>query len=120
MNLLRLAAGMFLVLFLLAVAPAQERVKELGKWLDDRFEKTKKEEKEKQEALAREFHKEMQHLRSLWDIAESELLLAENNFAEAIAKAERPVHALQKKPLDQLTFQERLAYRQALLQLGRL
>jgi hypothetical protein len=115
-----LLAGALLGLALAAAASAQQEIKDLFRGWEKTVAGIREKEREEFARIAAEWRQETERLRPFWLMLEAETLQGENQFRAAAGKAEEVVRAFEQREFDRLTSAERVAYREALLQLGRL
>jgi CHAT domain-containing protein/tetratricopeptide (TPR) repeat protein len=119
MSLHRLAAGLLLLPALIVLAPAQEQTKDAVKQFEDLLNRTKKWGQEEFARAARDLRERADDLNKVLFLLEAGQLAGENEFRAAADKLERAIREFERKPLGRLAPTEALAYRDALLELGR-
>ncbi|HWG43951.1 MAG TPA: CHAT domain-containing protein [Gemmataceae bacterium] len=112
--------ALILVLARTAITPAQQEIKDFFQGLEDKADRIRKWEREEQQKIAQEMRAESERLRPFWLMLEAEQLQGENQFLPAIERTKEAARKYEGKRAEQLTFAGAAAYREILLQLGRL
>jgi CHAT domain-containing protein len=116
----RLTVGLVLLLVLAAATPAQQQLKDAFRKWQDTVDAVRRKEKEDFEKIAKDMQRQDERMRPFLMMQEAEILQGENQFLEAAKQAERAAGEFEKKGAEKLTPEDVVAYREALLQSGRL